>query len=117
MNVIKKIIRFPWVVLKAFWAVLKYIWSRRKQLFVPFLLAELTYWSPLVAVGILSIIFNTYIWFASFYGIYVGLLPAIPIQILLTFGYYALFLRIKGKGTSKLKAEATQLIQQVKEIT
>ena len=117
MNVIKKIIRFPWVVLKAFWEVLKYIWENKKRLLVPFLLAELTYWSPLVAVGVLSIIFNAYIWFASFYGIYVGLLPAIPIQILITFGYYALFLKLGNKDENRLKEECQKLISRIKEIT
>lgn len=117
MKVIKKIIRFPWVVIKAFGEVLKYIWENKARLLVPFLLGEATYWSPFVAVCILSIIYNNYLWATSFYGIWVGILPAIPIQIALTFFYYGLFLKLGKKEGNGLKDECTKLIERIKKIT
>ena len=117
MNVIKKIIRFPWVVCKAFWEVLKYISENRKRLLVPFLLGEATYWAPFVGVCILSIIYNNYAWAAAFYGFYVGVLPAIPIQIMLTFFYYGLFLKLSNKDGNGLKDECSKLIERIKKIS
>lgn len=117
MNILKKIIRFPWVVCKAFWEVLKYIWENKARLLIPFLLAECTYWLPFVAVCILSIIYNNYLWCTSFYAFYVGVLPAIPIQIMITFAYYALFLRVGRKTENGLKEEATKLIERIKKIS
>jgi len=117
MKVIKKIIRFPWVVIKAFWEVLKYIWENKARLLVPFLLGEATYWAPFVAVCVLSIIFRHYEWAAAFYGFYVGVLPAIPIQITLTFGYYALMLKLGKKNNAGLKDECKKLIERIKKIS
>lgn len=116
MNVIKKIVRFPKVVALAFWEVLKYVWSQRARLLVPFLLGEVTYWTPFIIVCILGVMWDNYIWIASFYGFYVGVLPAIPIQIMFTFGYYALMLKIGGHGVNGLKEEAKQLINRIKAI-
>ena len=116
MKILKKIINFPRVVALAFWEVLKYIWANKSRLLVPFLLGELTYWLPFVAVCICSIVYNQWIWATSFYAFYVGVLPAIPIQILLTFGYYALMLKIGGKRNAGLKDEAKKLIERVKAI-
>lgn len=115
-KVFKKIIRFPVVIGLAFWEVLKYIWQQKRRLLVPFLLGELTYWAPFVAVCICSIIWNNYVWCTSFYAFYVGVLPAIPIQIMLTFAYYALFLKIGGKSGAGLKDEAQRLIDRIKAI-
>lgn len=115
-KICKKIINFPRVVVLAFWEVLKYIWHDRKRLLVPFLLGEATYWAPFVAVCVLSIIFNNYVWCASFYAFYVGVLPAIPIQIALTFGYYALFRRLCKKNTDGVKEETQTLIDKIKSI-
>ena len=115
-KVFKKIIRFPIVVAKAFWEVLKYIWAQRSRLLVPFILGELTYWLPFVAVCVLSVLWNNYLWATSFYAFYVGVLPAIPIQIILTFAYYALFLKIGGHGFGGIKDEAKKLIDRIKAI-
>ena len=116
MRILKKIIRFPVVVALAFWEVLKYIWENKKRLLVPFLLGELTYWAPFVAVCICSIIWKNPLWATSFYGVYVGIAPAVPIQIMLTFGYYALMLKIGGRGFGGLKDECQELIDRVKAI-
>ena len=115
-KILRKIINFPRVVALAFWEVLKYVWHDRKHLLVPFLLGELTYWTPFVVVCIFSIIWRNPIWATSFYAFYVGVLPAIPIQIALTFGYYALFRKVCGKGDKGLKEEATKLIDKIKQI-
>lgn len=115
-KVFKKIINFPRLVALAFWEVLKYVWKDRKRLLVPFLLGELTYWAPFVAICILSIIYKNPVWATSFYAFYVGVLPAIPIQIALTFGYYALFRRIGGKKDEGIKEESQRLIERIKSI-
>ena len=115
-KVFKKIIRFPVVIGLAFWEVLKYVWADRRHLLIPFLLGELTYWAPFVAVCICSIIWNNYLWCTSFYAFYVGVLPAIPIQIALTFGYYALFRKLRGKDNAGIKAETQKLIERVRNI-
>lgn len=115
-KVIKKIINFPRVVALAFWEVLKYIWHDRKRLLVPFLLAETTYWAPFVAVCVLSIITKNLAWATGFYAFYVGVLPAIPIQIALTFGYYALFRKLCNKNTEGVKEETQALIDKIKQI-
>lgn len=116
MNVFKKIIRFPWVVCKAFWEVLKYIWENRKRLLVPFLLGEATYWLPFVAICILSIIFKHYEWAAAFYGFYVGVLPAIPAQLVCTFIWYFVLLKLSKKDGNGIKDECNKLINRIKEI-
>lgn len=115
-KVFKKIINFPRLVVLAFWTVLKYIWENRKRLLVPFLLGEATYWLPFVGICILSIIFKHYEWAAAFYGFYVGVLPAIPIQIILTFFYYGLFLKLSKKDGNGIKEECNKLINRIKEI-
>jgi hypothetical protein len=116
-KVFKKIIRFPVVIALAFWEVLKYVWENRKRLLVPFLLGEATYWAPFVGVCILSIIYNNYAWAAAFYGFYVGVLPAIPLQIICTFFYYGLFLKLSKKDGNGLKDECDKLIERIKKIT
>lgn len=115
-KVFKKIIRFPWVICKAFWEVLKYIWENKKRLLVPFILGELTYWLPMGLVIVASIITENPVWAASFWGVYVGVLPAIPLQIMCTFFYYALFLKVGRKNDHGLKEEANKLIARVKQI-
>ena len=115
-KVFKKIINFPRVVALAFWEVLKYIWHDRKHLLIPFLLGEITYWAPFVAVCVCSIIWKNPLWATSFYAFYVGVLPAIPIQIALTFGYYALFRKLRGKNTDGIKEETQALIDKIKSI-
>lgn len=116
-KVFKKIINFPRLVALAFWEVLKYVWKDRKRLLVPFLLAECTYWLPFVAICILSIIYKNPVWATSFYAFYVGVLPAIPIQIMLTFFYYGLFLKLSNKDGNGLKDECSKLIERIKKIS
>lgn len=116
MNILKKIIRIPKVIVLAFWEVLKYIWHDKRNLLIPFILAELTYWTPMVAIIILSVIYKRPVLAASFYSIYVGILPAIPIQISITFIYYAIFRKIKGKNNGDLKKEADSLIARIRNI-
>ena len=115
-KVFKKIIRFPIVLALVCWEVLKYIWENRKRLLVPFLLGELTYWLPFVGVCVLSIIFKHYEWAAAFYGFYVGILPAIPSQLVCTFIWYFVFLKLSKKDGNGVKEECNKLINRIKEI-
>lgn len=117
-KVLKKIIRFPWVVCKAFWEVLKYIWENKKRLLIPFLLGEATYWLPIALVIVASILTRNPVWAASFWGFYVGVIPAIPCQIVCTFVWYFIFVKLKGrKNNEGIKDECNKLIQRIKKIS
>lgn len=115
-KVFKKIIRFPIVVAKAFWEVLKYVWGQRARLLVPFLLGEATYWTPFIIVCLASAMTNHYEWAAAMYFWYVGVIPAIPAQLVCTFVWYFVFLKIGRKDTSFIKKECKELINRIKEI-
>jgi hypothetical protein len=69
-----------------------------KESILPGLLGELTYWSPLIVVGIIAI-FNPFYWsiFGAIYAFWVWLLPAIPIQILFILFYKKLLKYIAHK--------------------
>ena len=115
-KILNKIINAPRIIALSFWEVLKYVWHDRKNLLIPFLLAETTYWAPFVAVCVLSIIWKNPVWATSFYAFYVGVLPAIPIQIAITFGYYALARKLRGKTNDGIKEETQALIDKIKSI-
>ena len=54
-----------------------------KEMIVPGILGELTYWSPLIATGFLALLVDPKYWtvFGAIYSFWVFLLPAIPIQL------------------------------------
>lgn len=116
MKILQKIINFPRLVALAFLEVLKYVWENRKRLLVPFLLGEATYWLPFVGICILSIVFKHYEWIAAFYGVYVGIVPAIPAQLVCTFIWYFVFLKLSKKDGNGVKEECNKLINRIKEI-
>lgn len=98
-------------MIKKFINVLKYIWKNRTRLIIPFILGELIYWCPVIILGIVSIVKSNYITFFAFWGVYVGILPAMPIQIALTFIIYFLFDR---KNKKNIRDEANKIIQDIK---
>lgn len=63
-----------------------------KQMILPFILGETTYWLPVFAFGFVCL-FKPILWipWGAFWGFYVGVLPAIPIQIA-CMGFYKLLL-------------------------
>lgn len=64
-----------------------WLWIKQKLLtkdmILPTLLGELTFWSPLIAVGFLAVFIDAGYWalFGAIYGFWVFILPAIPIQL------------------------------------
>jgi hypothetical protein len=61
--------------------------------------AELTYWAPLIVLGTLAIFKSPIYWgaFGTIYGVWVGILPAIPIQIAFFMLYNKVFSAVKIK--------------------
>ena len=78
-------------------------WLRKnllnKQMIIPGILGELTFWSPLIVLSILAICKDPWFWtaFAAVYAFWVTLLPAIPIQLFFIFLYKKLF-NIRGNN-------------------
>lgn len=68
---------------------------------LPFCLGEFTYWFPVFAFGAVCV-FKPIWWiaWAAFHGVYVGILPAIPIQIAITLFYKKLFDSIKRRKSN-----------------
>ena len=59
---------------------------------LPFLLGETTYWLPIFAFGFVCL-FKPILWipWSAFWGFYVGVLPAIPIQMAIVLFYKKIF--------------------------
>lgn len=68
---------------------------------LPFCLGEITYWLPVFAFGFLCL-FKPIWWIAwsAFWGVYVGVLPAIPIQMAIILFYKKLFDLIKRRKSN-----------------
>jgi hypothetical protein len=78
-----------------------------KEMIIPCIIGELVFWSPLIVTGLLAIIISPYYWtlFGAIYSIWVGLLPAIPIQ--LAFIFFAKKIIDKFKKKKETKDENT----------
>jgi hypothetical protein len=78
-------------------------WLRKhilnKQMIVPAMIGELVFWSPLIVTGLMAIFFSPYYWtvFGVIYSVWVGILPAIPIQLLFIFTTKKIIDKIKGE--------------------
>ena len=76
---------------------LKPLFSRKMIPYV--LLGELLYWSPLIVIAILAL-FSPELWavFGAVYGVWVFLLPAIPIQVVIILGLYKIHKIVRRKN-------------------
>lgn len=101
------------VVLNKFWQQIKskikaaWEWLKAhlftKEMVLPTIIGELIFWSPLIITGLMAILISPYYWvaFSAIYSVWVGLLPAIPIQLLFIFTVKKIIDKIKKNGDKK----------------
>lgn len=84
--------------MRKFWKYVKQNLLTREMI-LPLILGEATFWSPFVVLGLLALLVSPYYWtvFGMVYSIWVFALPAIPIQLSLIFLYKKLIFLIKRK--------------------
>ena len=88
--------------LKSVWKWLKtHIFN--KEMILPAIIGELVFWSPLIVTGLMALFFSPYYWavFGVIYSVWVGILPAIPIQLLFIFTTKKIIDKIKGDKSEK----------------
>lgn len=75
---------------------------------IPGLLGELLFWSPLIVTGIMAIVIDPKYWavFSSIFGFWVGVLPAIPIQLAFIAFFKLIITRIKALKTRSKERRA-----------
>jgi hypothetical protein len=76
---------------------------------LPFVLGEVTYWLPIFAFGFVCL-FKPILWipWTAFWGFYVGVLPAIPLQIACMGFYKVILTKIKrrlNRGQTEFNAK------------